>query len=223
MQDEFDAKLHRTFAAAEAERDGIEAFKKLAKQDPSAAAAAVSKLIPLTMRRVRTRVRESYGVDIAREGWKDQFKQKQHSDAEPGPLLMEANTYLVYSWCQTKLDAYTADKSLSDEQRAAKMCEVGVEALRALDAVLLHILQEEQYRTSGEAARFVKNELATQLAVQLATRISVRMNKALAKGLDDVREHNKPASRERFEALLRELYAFAPADWANHHVTDWQL
>jgi hypothetical protein len=41
--------------------------------------------------------------------------------------------------------------------------------------------------------------------------------------LDDIREHNKPASRERFEALLRELYALAPAAWANHHVTDWQL
>jgi hypothetical protein len=84
-------------------------------------------------------------------------------------------------------------------------------------------VQEEQYRARGEAARFAKDALATQLAGRLATRISVRTNKPLAKGLDDIREHNKPVRRERFEALLRELYALAPGDWMNHHVTDWQL
>jgi hypothetical protein len=223
MQDKLDAKLQASFETAKADRNGIEAFKKVAKRNPAAAAANVSKGIPLAMQRVHTQARELYGVDIAREGWKEQFKQKQHSDVEAGLLLMTANNYLVYSRCQAKLDAYAADKSLSDEERAAKICEVGVEALRGQEAVLLHNLQEEQYRTSGEAARFVNDTLATRLAGQLATRISVRKNKSLAKGLDEIREHNKPARREQFEALLRELYALAPESWADHHVTDWQL
>jgi len=97
---------------------------------------------------------------------------------------MAANNYLVCSWCQTKLDAYAADGSLSDEERAAKVCEVGVEALRGLEAVLLHNLQEESYRTSGEAARFGKDTLAARLAGQFATRTSLRTNKPLAKGLE---------------------------------------
>jgi hypothetical protein len=149
MQHEFDVTLHATFDAADAKRNGIEAFKTLAKQDPEAAAAKVSESIPLAMRSVRTRARESYGVDIAQEGWKEQFKQKQHSDVEAGLLLMEANTCLVYSWCQTKLDGYAADKFLSDEQRAAKICEVGEEALRALKAVLLHNFQEARDEDRG--------------------------------------------------------------------------
>ena len=184
MHDMFDAKLQASFEAANAHRSGIEAFKKLAKRDPAVAAARVSKGFPLAMQRIRAQARELYGVDIAREGWKEQFKQKHHSDAEAGLLLMAANNYLVCSWCQTKLDAYAADGSLSDEERAAKVCEVGVEALRGLEAVLLHNLQEESYRTSGEAARFGKDTLAARLAGQLATRISLRTNKPLAKGLE---------------------------------------
>ena len=62
---------------------------------------------------------------------------------------MAANNYLVCSWCQTKLDAYAADGSLSDEERAAKVCEVGVEALRGLEAVLLHNLQKNCTEQAG--------------------------------------------------------------------------
>ncbi len=67
MQNKLNAKLRASFDAADVDRNRVEAVKKLAKQDPS----AVSKLIPLAMRRVRTRAREPYGVDIAREGWKE--------------------------------------------------------------------------------------------------------------------------------------------------------
>ena len=48
----------------------------------------------------------------------------------------------------------------------AKVCEVGVEVLRGTEAVLLHNLQKEQRRASGEAARFVKDTLALRLAGQ---------------------------------------------------------
>jgi len=174
------------------------------------------------MQRVRTQAREAHGVDIVREGWKEQFKQKQHTEIEAGLLLLAANHYLVLLRCQRKLDAYAADVSLSNKERAVKVCEVGVEALRGIEQAYLHNLQELQYQTSGEAEKFVKDELAWRLAGDLATQISTGVNKRLARALDGVREHNKPA-RERFETLLRELYALAPEAWSDHHVIDWQL
>jgi hypothetical protein len=100
MQDKFDAKLQVSFDVADATRNRIEEFKKLAKQDPAAAAAKVSKLIPCHMQRVRTQAREAPGVDIAREGWKERFKQKQHTDIEAGLLLLpaeSANSPIRYS------------------------------------------------------------------------------------------------------------------------------
>jgi DNA-binding CsgD family transcriptional regulator len=229
MQDKFGAKLQASFDDADASRSKIEVFKELAKQDLAATAAAVSELIPYHMRRVRTQAREAHGVDIAREGWEEQFKKDHRPSAaeaalaEAGLLLMLANLYVVFSWCQTKLAAIAADRSLSDEEQAARACEVGVEAMHGVEQVYLHNLQELRYQTSGEAEKIAKDELATRLAGDLATRISLTRNKRLAKALDDIRERNKPASRERFEALLRELYALAPRSWADHHVSDWLL
>ena len=229
MQDKFGAKLQASFDDADASRSKIDVFKELAKQDPAATAAAVSELIPYHMRRVRTQAREAHGVDIAREGWEEQFKKHQrHSAAEAGLaeaglLLMRANLHLVFSWCQSKLAAIAADRSLSDEARAASVCEVGVEAMRGIEQVYLHNLQELRYQTAGEAEKITKDELATRLAGDLATRISVRRNKRLAQALDDIRERNRPASREQFAALLQELYALAPRSWADHHIFDWWL
>ena len=48
---------------------------------------------------------ESHDADIAREGRKGRFKQKQHGDVVAGLLPMAANYFLVFSWCQTRLDA----------------------------------------------------------------------------------------------------------------------
>jgi DNA-binding CsgD family transcriptional regulator len=229
MQDKFGAKLQASFDDADASRSKIEMFKKLAKQDPAATAAAVCELIPYHMRRVRTQAREAYGVDIAREGWEEQFKKHQRPSAaeaglaEAGLLLIRANLHLVFSWCQAKLAAIAADRSLSDEEQAAKVCEVGVEAVRGVEQVYLHNLQELRYQTSGEAEKIAKDELATRLAGDLATQISVTRNKRLAKALDGIRDHNKPARRERFEALRRELYVYGPEAWSEHHVTDWKL
>jgi DNA-binding response OmpR family regulator len=70
---------------------------------------------------------------------------------------------------------------------------------------------------------FVRDAEAMRLTGHLATRISLMRNKRLAKSLDDIRKHNKPANRERFEALLRELYVQAPEVWEKHHRTDWRL
>jgi hypothetical protein len=225
MSRTFDAQLEEAFRAADVDRDKIKVFKRLARQDPAAAAEAVCEGIPLLMERSRNRASEAFGVDIAATDWKDQFKQKPHTIVEAGLLLMMANDYLVCSWCKTKLDAYAADKALSNEERAEKVCEVGVEALRATEAVLQHNLQEIVAAASedAEAEAYAKNALALRLVGGLATRISVRRNKSLEKALDDLRERNKPARREQFEILLRELYVRAPKIWAEHHVTDWQL
>jgi len=38
-----------------------------------------------------------------------------------------------------KLDAYAADKSLSEQEWGAKVCQVGIEALVAGEAVLLQL------------------------------------------------------------------------------------
>ena len=219
----FAAQLEDAFQAASADRDKIKPFKELASKRPAEAAEVVCKAIPRLMQRVRTQAHGSHGVEIALEGWKEQFKRKQHSHEEAGLLLMAANYYLVYSWCQTKLDAYAADRSLSKEERTTKVCEVGIEALRGTEAVLLHNLQEELARADGEAASFVKDVLALRLAGELPTRISLYINKPLAKGLDDIREHKKPFKRERLETLRRELYNRAPASFAEHHLSDWQL
>ena len=119
---------------------------------------------------MRTQGREAHGVNIACEGWEEQFKKHQRPSAaedalaEAGLLLMRANLYVVFSWCQTKLAAIAADRSLSDEEQAAKVCEVGVEAVRGVEQVYLHNLQELRYQTSGEAEKIAKDELATQLA-----------------------------------------------------------
>jgi D-mannonate dehydratase len=78
-------------------------------------------------------------VDIASQQWKERAKEKHHTLAEAGLLLLAANYYLVFSWCKTKLDAYAADKSLSEQEWEAKVCQVGIEALVAGEAVLLQL------------------------------------------------------------------------------------
>ena len=223
MSGTLDAQLVDAFRSAASDRDEIEAFKDLAKQHPAAAAEAVQGSIPLFMERTRTRARRAHGVDIAAPDWKERFRQEPHALLEASLLLGAANNYSVYSRCQEKLDAYAADESLSSEERAAKVCEVGVEALRGIEAATQHYLQEVVGQTEGEAKAYAKNELALRQAGYLITQISLTKNKQLAKALDYLREGNKPANRERFETLLRELYVRAPEHWAEHHVTDWQL
>jgi hypothetical protein len=49
------------------------------------------------------------------------------------------------------------------------------------------------------------------------------INRRLARTLDEICEHEKPTSRERFEALLRELYILAPEVLDEHHRTARQL
>jgi hypothetical protein len=223
MSGTLDSRLEDAFRAANADRERIKAFKDLAEQHPAAAAEAVHRGIPSLMERQRTYAMQAYGVDIAAPGWEEQFKQKPRTLTEASLLLGAANRYLVYSRCQETLDALAADASLSTDNRAANSCEVGLAALRGIEAAIEHYLQDLAEQTKEEAQAYVKNELAFRLTGQLATQISVRRNKRLAKALDALREGKKPAARERFEVLLKELYVLAPDIWSEHHVTDWQL
>jgi DNA-binding CsgD family transcriptional regulator len=75
----------------------------------------------------------------------------------------------------------------------------------------------------SKAAQVAKHEEGRRLAGHLATKISLTRNRRAAKALDGIRERNKPPRRERFEALLRELYLEAPPAWAERSSTDRHL
>ncbi len=168
-----------------------------------------------------------YNVDLADQEWKQDAKQRQLSFVDGVLLLMSANTYLVLTVCQAKLDAYDKDARLSSEEWATKVCQAGIEYLEATEAILLHALTEisswaQSVGGSGEV-EVAKDVMALRLAGHLATRTSPTINKRLAKALDEIRDYNKPTGRARLEALLRELYVEAPEVWRKHSRTDWQM
>jgi hypothetical protein len=224
MREKFDAQLYAAFRAADDDRNKIEAFKRQARQDPVGAAKRVSAGISLLMERDRMRASELYGVDIAdSEGLKE---AELLGLREAVILLMLANSYLTLGEYRKKLDSYAADPSLSEQEFVEKTCQVGIEVLQSSEAILLHTLRElrlfSSSKGSEKAASLAKDSEAQRLAGHLVTRISFR-NQRLAKAIDDVREHEKPATRERFEALLRELYVLSPEVWDEYCCTDWRL
>src|SRR5215207_1134319 len=197
MTQGFDAWLDDGFRAADADRSKVEEFKKQARRHPVETASRVTESIPLLMGQLHDRAVDLYGVDIANlEGL---VVPKPLDLNDEIVLLMMANTYLTLREQRRKVVEYGADTSLSSQQRATKICEVGVEALQTLEAVLLNSLHEIQVHASSfgskEAAQVAKEAEAQALAGRLATRISLTRNKRLKRALDDVR------GRERNEAL----------------------
>jgi hypothetical protein len=154
---DLDARLHATFLAAAADRDKIKAFKDLAKEHPAEAAAAVCDAVPLLLRDKRERVRESHGIDLVNEKYKERAKQTHLNLVDGVLLLMAANTYLVFATCQSKLSAYADDELLSEGDRITKTCTAGIEVLEATEAVLLHALTElRAWAESGGGPDVVK-------------------------------------------------------------------
>jgi len=197
MTQGFDAWLDDGFRAADADRSKVEEFKKQARRHPVETASRVTESIPLLMGQLHDRAVDLYGVDIANlEGLEVPTSLDLNDEIV---LLMMANTYLTLREQRRKVVEYGADTSLSSQQRATKICEVGVEALQTLEAVLLNSLHEIQVHASSfgskEAAQVAKEAEAQALAGRLATRISLTRNKRLKRALDDVR------GRERNEAL----------------------
>jgi hypothetical protein len=227
MAEYFDIRLFDAFLAAAADRDKIKVFKNQARQYPTEAAAAVSSGIPLMIQHKREQANTLYNIDLADQEWKDHAKQRDLSFVDGVLLLMSANTYLVLTVCQGKLDAYEKDTSLLREEWAAKVCQAGIECLEATEAILVHALTEMHVwaQSAGDSAatELAQDPAAMRLAGHLATRTSLTRNKRLAKALDEIRNYNKPTGRARLEALLRELYVEAPEVWSKHSRTDWQM
>ena len=227
MTEHFDTRLYEAFLAAVADRDKIEVFKNQARQHPTEAAAAVSSGVSLMIQHKREQANTLYNIDLADQEWKQHAKERNLSLEDSVLLLMSANTYLVLTVCQDKLDAYEKDKSLPREEWAAKVCQAGIERLEATEAILVHALTEmhvwAQSAGGSAATELAQEAAAMRLAGHLATRTSLTKNKRLAKALDEIRNYNKPTGRARLEALLRELYVEAPDVWSKHSRTDWQM
>jgi DNA-binding CsgD family transcriptional regulator len=225
MQDKFDAELRSDFEAAARDRDNVELIKKLSHKGSEELAMRIVAAIPHRMEDLREQIAREWSVDIAVP--QELVDLTPRSFEENVSLLRKVNYYRALDGCFQKLNAYMADSSLSKEELAAKVCEVGVKALQTCEAAMLHTLREIRVlassQSSEEAAQIAQDTEARHLAAHLATRISVGKNRRLAKVLDEIREHIEPANRERFVALLRELYVLAPEVWDEHHRTDWSL
>lgn len=227
MAKNLDTRLYDAFLAAAADRDKIKVFKDQARQYPSEAAAAVCRGVPLMIQHKREQAYTLYNVDLADQEWKQQAKERNLSVVDGVLLLMSANTYLVLTLCQGKLDTYEKDASLPREEWATKVCQAGIEYLEATEAILLHALTEmhalAQSAGDSVAIELAQDAAAMRLAGHLATRTSLTKNKRLARALDEIRGYDKPVGRARLEALLRELYLEAPGVWSKYAQTDWQL
>lgn len=228
-REKLDTRLEAAFQKANADRDLVKTVKNLACKWPLGQAAHVVEDMQGAVSRMmdaeRARAAELYEVDITVPA---EPKGPGRVTLEEGASVMRmADNYLVYQELHQKLAEYSADRSLSEKDLISRVCEAYIEAIQTKEAALLHGLQEISVKArevaSNKTAEFADDALRTQLAGHLATRISLGKNRRLAKALNDIREHNKPARRERFEVLLRELYDRARDVWAKHHVTDKRL
>lgn len=203
MQDAFEA-------AKKYQASGV-SIEALARQNPEAMAARVPPVIADMMERWRFDTPPPVPCDLV----------------EATATLDRINLYGAFAELLDRIDGYADDPALSPEELARKVCAVGVEALEVFESSQLHTLQ--QVRASAEAhgpeeaASFARDIEARHLAAHLATRISLRTNRRLAGLLDDIREQHEPPSRERFKALMGELYAEASEVWNEHHRTDRRL
>jgi len=225
MNNELNAQLNRDFRAADEARAKVELLKQLAKMDPVRTAKFIIDGIPEQRKRTQEEIAVSFGVDISDdEGLKGRYS---HLSVEVVVVHQAWNLYRALGEFQRHIEVVVADTALTEKTRAARICELGVEVLRMQEANLLHTFHEINKLAASSsderARRYAQEALASRLAGHLATRISLLRNSRLRKALDDIREHNKPPKRERFEALLRELFAYSPTIWADYHNHDLSL
>jgi hypothetical protein len=211
-----DLGLDDAFRYADSARNKIEAAKKQAREHAIETAEGILEGIPTNMRLLREEAATLYSVDIANpENALKAYRSRGHAHAVG--FLHKLNMYSVYEELQRKLQRYTSDPALSREELAAKVCEVGIEALNAPDEVYLHILNDQRHFVisigSAAAVKIAKNEEARRMAAHFATRISLRKNRPLAKAVDEIRAYDEPRGRERLKILLRELYVEGPRVW----------
>jgi hypothetical protein len=111
----------------------------LSRKEPKELAVRIAASILYHMETWREQAAEMWGVDIADP--QGLGGSKARSFVENLSLLRKANCYRAYEECLRKLGAYAADPSLSHRELTFKVCEVGIEALQTLEAVLLHTLR----------------------------------------------------------------------------------
>jgi len=182
----------------------------------------VREVIAAEMASERAESGELYGIDVSDLDSARDYDPRTF--VEQLDIVQRVNHYRILRRAQEELNSYAADVSLSEQERAARMCEVGLEAWKALDARFLHTLRQiSVHADPGRARTLAEDTEASHLAGQIATRTSLYWNVRLRQALDEIREHHKHPRRERFEALLRELYSHGPQVWDEHHETDWQL
>lgn len=199
------------FEAAKRYQAGGVRMKAMARQNPEAMAARVPSVIADMMERWRFDTSPPVPRDLV----------------EATATLDRINLYGAFGDLLDRIDGYADDSALSPDELARKVCTVGAEALEVFESSQLHTLQQvrasAEAHGTGEAAREARDVEARHLAAHLATRISLHTNRRLAKCLDEIREQHEPPSRERFRALMSELYAEASEVWNEHHRTDHRL
>lgn len=225
--------LDQAFRQADAHREKAKVLKRAAEINPTETAALAREGIPVLMAQNRASAARICGVDVADPDWSGSPDWvKKAASLDPLDLLMVyqiGNGYLVFERCREEIADLDSDATLSKEQREAKICEAVLSVFEDLAAVWLHGLAELSalacFSDGGDskAAQVAKDEEGRRLAGYLATKISLGRNLRAAKALNEIREHNKPPRRERFEALLRELYVEAPKVWAERSSTDRHL
>jgi DNA-binding CsgD family transcriptional regulator len=224
MQDKFDASLRAKFEVARDFRDKIERIKAMSRE---ATAISFAHSIPDWMEECRAEAAAKWHIDIADRGALGDAHLDPRNLVEVTALLNRVNIYYALGELLGRIKEHADDPSLSAKVLAEKVCDIGIETLEILESAKLHMLQQiriyaESY-SSKEAAQMARNVEAQYLAGHLATRISLSRNRRLAKALDDTRKYDGPTSRERFKALLRELFIEAPQIWNERHNTDWRL
>jgi hypothetical protein len=224
MNNGLNALLDSAFRDANKIRNAVDQFREQARKHPQQVAALIVKEIPEQRKRTREEIAASFGVDLSDA---EELKGRYSAFSVEMAIVLQAfNLYRALSEFQRRIEAVVANTALSEEAQAAKICDLGVDVLHMQEANLLHTLHEIRKVAASHSdergRRHAQEVEASRLAGHLATRISARYSR-LRKALDDIREHNKPPKRERFEALLRELFAQAPTVWADHHNDDLSL
>ncbi|MDQ3658818.1 MAG: hypothetical protein M3338_03985, partial [Actinomycetota bacterium] len=202
------------FEAAKRYQSNAARIRDAFRQDPEAMAANVPAVIAEMMERWRFGEHEPAPRDLV----------------EATAMLDRINLYGAFGELLRRIDGYADDRTLSAGELAEKVCAVGVEALEVFESSQLHTLQQVRAwaEDDPEAAAVARDIEARHLSAHLATRISLspnrrRSNRRLAAMLDEIREQHEAPSRERFKALLRELYAYASETWDDHHNIDLRL
>jgi len=170
------------------------------------------------MASLRNQAAAEWGIDIAYFDSCKDGKLDSRGLLEDLSLVRKISLYRGYEGILKRLNEAAA--GLADAELSAKVCEAGFEVCEMLESAKLwelgEIRKEAEDNLGEAAAQKARDAEASHLAGHLAIRTSVTRNRRLRKALDDLREHNKPASRERFEQLLRELYIVGPKVWNEH-------